>query len=207
MLKARLHAAESNSAARELGRSVAHADAVVLDRDDESVVDLIRVDPQLPAGLPRRNTVAYGVLDQRLQNEVWEVGTLGGVARGQRCSQPILKARLLNGEILLDKLELIGQRDFAQRIGFERRSQKITQLSDHLLGAGRVLADERRDRVQRVEQKVRTQPALERPELGLGEIDSESRGLSVAFANRPMVRDGVVRHRDECVPQIVGAES
>jgi hypothetical protein len=71
--------------------------------------------------------VSYGILNERLQNEVRQVGALRGVARGQRRSKPILKAGLLNGEVLFDKPELLGQRDFAQRIGFERRSQKIAR--------------------------------------------------------------------------------
>ena len=51
----------------------------------------------------------------------------------------------------------------------EARSQQITQLREHAIGARGVRLHERRNRIQRIEEEVRTQLRLQLCELRFGE--------------------------------------
>ena len=67
------------------------------------------------------------------------------------------------------------------------RRKQIAEPSDDSRGGGRILADEHRDGVQRVEQKVRVHLHLERLHLGERELRLELRGAYLALAEPPMV--------------------
>ena len=90
-------------------------------------------------------------------------------ARGEA----VLEARLLDREVALQELQLLAQRDVRPPRVLQRDPQEVRELQDHALGRVRLRLQERRDRVQRVEQEVRLELHLQRAELGLRELGLE----------------------------------
>ena len=106
-------------------------------------------------------------------------------------SQTILEARLFDLEILLQELELFLQRDLGLAAAVERDAQQIAQPADHPIGGLRIAVHQRRDRVQRVEQKVRMELRLERLQLRLDQPRLELRRLQLALLRLVVIRDRV----------------
>ena len=70
------------------------------------------------------------------------------------------KARLLEGQVALDVLELLGERDELAGTG-ERPAAVVRKGEDQLAGPVRVGADEAGDRVQAVEEEMRLDLGLQ----------------------------------------------
>jgi hypothetical protein len=85
-------------------------------------------------------------------------------------AQALAHAEPLDGEVLLDELELLGQGDLVPRVAAQRRAQERAERQEGVGGA-RVLAvaHEGHGGVERVEDEVRAELRAERPELRLGE--------------------------------------
>src|SRR5437868_7960026 len=107
-------------------------------------------------------TVAFWVLDYRLENQVGEsrLESFGLDIHLHRHS--ILKSYALDFEITLEKLELFVKRDFLFARIFQRQSKKVAEPGYHRVGGACVFIHERGDRIQSVEQEVRMQLHLER---------------------------------------------
>ena len=158
---------EPDAAAQARARAGAQADAVVADFDPELLALPARRNlHESRAGL-RRHAVLDRILDERLQNQPRHFGVerLGIDVEPDR--QAILEARLLDLEVLLQELQLLLQRDARRARAVERQAEQIAQAADHAIGAVGIGVHERRDRVQRVEEKVRLQLGLERAQPGL----------------------------------------
>jgi len=83
--------------------------------------------------------------------------------------QPVLQARLLDLEVGLEKGELLAQRHLLRLLVIERGAQEVAEPGDHSPSRLRFGRNERRDRVQCVEEEVRLQLHLERLQPRLGE--------------------------------------
>ncbi len=95
--------------------------------------------------------------------------------------QPVAEARLLDFEIFLQELELVLERDFLLAALVERDAKQIAQPRQHLIGGFHVAVHQRRDRVERVEEKVGMQLPLQRLQLRLGKLRVEPRRLERAL--------------------------
>ena len=84
---------------------------------------------------------------------------------------------------------------------------KIAQLADHFLGEPRILTDKCRDRVERVEEKVRTQARFHVGQLRTREIRLERGRALLARHHRVVVHDGLIHEQDRRVAKHVAGES
>ena len=152
-------------------------------------------DLDVSPGRSRRHTVLDGVLDERLQDQPRHLGVerLGIDVVAHR--QAILESGLLDLQILLQELELLLQRDARRAAAVERQSQQIAQAADHPVGRVRVGVDQRRDRVQRVEQEMRVQFRLERLQPRLRQLRFELRLLHCARLRLAVVAERIARRR------------
>jgi hypothetical protein len=83
---------------------------------------------------------------------------------------------LLDGEILLDELDLLDERNIASRIGAEHGVQQLAQQLDHARRCRVVaVAHQHADGVEAVEEKVRIELHAQRTESRLGELCRQSR--------------------------------
>ena len=118
--------------------------------------------------------VFHRILDQRLQQERRNHCH----ANVRRCIDGRLEASLKtnseNLEILLRELDLARQRLLRLDGRLQRRAQQVAQARDHSTDAARIAIDERRHRVERVEQEVRIQLALQRVQSRFGKLGARS---------------------------------
>ena len=75
--------------------------------------------------------------------------------------------------VLGEELELRLERHFLLADALEREPQEIAQPHQRAIGRFHVAVHQRGDRVQRVEEKVRMELLLQRPELRFGELGFE----------------------------------
>jgi hypothetical protein len=115
----------------------------------------------------RRDGVLDAVLDERLESEPRDSHVSSGLVGVHLVAEAIAEPHAFYLEVVADDPQLIVDRD-ERRLMIERRSQQRRELARHLLGAARILVDQRRDRVERVEQEMRLHARLERRQLRLG---------------------------------------
>src|SRR6266516_2519616 len=111
------------------------------------------------------------------------------------CSKSVgttAEARFLNGDIVIEQLELLLERDERAAVAVERLPQQLREPRDHTIRLLRILEDESGDRVQRVEQKMRLQLSDESIEARLDELHLEARRTP-----------GVVESRDHGIDEHV----
>ena len=102
----------------------------------------------------------------------------------------LAEADLFYLDVFLQEFDLFGETNFGPRRRLERQPQQIAQLREHAFGSGHIAVHQRRDRVQRVEEKVRVQLMLQRLELRFDEPRLELR-----LAQRALLSLAVVEHR------------
>ena len=188
------------------GAAAVHADPIVANRDAQHAVLFGRRDRDRAAGLERRDAVPDRVFDERLQQQVGHERTtrLGRRLDGE--TEAILKANAFEVQILLRERQLLVQADFLRRLGRKRSPQQIAQLSDHPFREAWIVAHERRDGVQGIEQKVRSQAGFDVRELRAREIHLEARRAQVTLAHGVVVHDRLVTHEDGAVAEAVARE-
>ena len=98
-----------------------------------------------------------GVLHERLQEQVGDACIQRLRSDLHHHGQPVLQASLLDLQIGLEKRELLTQRDLLRLFVLEGDAQEVTEAGDHPSRGPGLSGDERRDRVQPVEEKVRLQ--------------------------------------------------
>ena len=108
----------------------------------------------------------------------------------------IVEADLLNVDVLLQERELLLQRDFVDADAVERHAQQVGELQGHVLGGFAVVAGQRGDGVQRVEQEVRLELDLQHFELRVGELRLELRGEQLALLVLAVEGDGLGDEHD-----------
>ena len=93
--------------------------------------------------------------------------------------QPVLEPHLLDLEVELQRLDLLGQRHLGGRLVDQRVAQERRQPRQHRIGPlGLLQQHQRRDAVQRVEQEVRVELVAQHRQL---------RGRGLAFQPRALV--------------------
>ena len=83
-------------------------------------------------------------------------------------AQPLAEARLLEPQVLLDVLQLVGQRH-VRPLARERVADELGELDQQLARLLRARVDERGDGGERVVDEVRRDLRAQRPQLGAGE--------------------------------------
>ena len=113
------------------------------------------------------------VLDERLQNQPWDLGVERFRIDLVADRQPILEADLFDLEILLQELELLLKRHGRCAGTVEGKAEEIAEAADHAIGGIRIRMHERRDRVQRVEEEMWVEFSLQRLQLCLHQLRLE----------------------------------
>ncbi len=140
---------------------------------------------------------------------------LGTIARGgssptsQRTREPVAEPQLLDALVDARNFQFLAQRDLGPRV-VQADTEEVGEVLDRLLRARRVRARERRDRVQAVEQEVRADARLQRPNprprLELDAAAPLECDVEVAQRDRPDDRgDGEVRQQER--PVSLGKEA
>ena len=109
----------------------------------------------------RRHTVANRVLHQRLKQERGRQGVLGVGRDVEVNAEPRAEAGLFDRQIGADHFQLAGQRRLLQPEILQRQPQQVAQPGHHAIGRFHVGVDEGGDGVERIEEEVRLQLALE----------------------------------------------
>src|SRR5688572_13018270 len=137
------------------------ADAVVLHVEFEQGAVAAGAHGDLPRRGPGTNAVLDGVFDERLQQKVGDqrVQRLGLDVEYHR--QTIAEPRLFDFQVLREEIELLLQRHFLHAHALQRHAEQIAQPRDHRVGGVDIAMHQRRNGVQRVEQKVRLHLALQ----------------------------------------------
>jgi hypothetical protein len=147
--------------------------------------------------------VLDGVLDERLKRERWNhaVERLGVDPFDD--VQPIAQAQLLEREIVADESQLLGQRDVFTRGAFdvEHVAEHVTEPLERVLRRLRLARDERGQRVQRVEEKVRVELTAQRGELGAHAEGIGVRGARLLFAQTLRDTDRVRADGEDAVDE------
>ena len=112
------------------------------------------------------------------------------------------ESRDLDIQIIVDEIELLLQRHKGFMLA-QQPPQNIAQLDDHTAGHVRIVANQRRNRVQRIEQKMRidlrgqrVHARLEQQLLVLLEIHFDSRVVPDLHRNRDGHHRGQQDQRD-----------
>jgi len=124
----------------------------------------------VPGPRPPRDAVFDRVFDQGLQQQ----GRHEHVARVgvdvEADDEAIGKAHTLDVEVLAEELELGVERHFLLAEPLEGQAKEVAEAHQRAVGCVNIAVHERRDGVQRVEEKVRVQLLLERFELRFHEL-------------------------------------
>ena len=110
----------------------------------------------------RLEPVADRVLDHRLQDQRWDQHVKRRRINAVIDAQPRTKVHLLDVEIGTQVFHLFGKLHFLLADPAQRDAQQIAQAFDHQIGLVGIAMDERRDRVQRVEEEMWMQLLLQR---------------------------------------------
>src|SRR5262249_22424903 len=96
--------------------------------------------------------------------------------------QALFKAYALERQVVLERADLVRQRNQFRLIGSQRVPQQATQLSDHFLRAAWIFGDQLTQVVQAVEKKVGIELPTQATELSLlgDHFKTESSPLCVA---------------------------
>src|SRR5208337_2992215 len=169
LLQASARVAQADSFWRdraETGKSL----AVVADLDPQLVEDLARRDANAAGSAARADAVANGVLHQRLQEQVRHQRRQSAGLNIHLHLQPVVEARLLNVNVLLQEGQLAAERKFVDADSIQREAQQVRQLQGHVLGGEAIVAGQRGDGIQGVEQEVRLKLDLQHLKLCVREL-------------------------------------
>ena len=126
------------------------------------------LDRHQPALGARLDPVAHGVLHQRLQRQHRHDRLQHLRVDLHPHAQPLAEARLLEPQVLLDVLELVGQRH-VRALARERVADELGELDQQLARLLRARVDERGDGGERVVDEVRRDLRPQRAQLGARE--------------------------------------
>ena len=129
--------------------------------------------------------MANRILDKRLQENVRHCRIERVGMDVELDPQALSKPRLLNLQVLFQEVEFLLQRNFLRPDALERQPEQVAELREHRIGRFSIAVHQRRDRMQRVEEEVRVQLALERLQARLREPRLELRGCELALPALP----------------------
>src|SRR5579862_9038129 len=147
--------ADADSVLEHLGHPfLGNSHAVIFDRDDQSAVQGFGADGELAAAEFGGEAVLQRIFDNRLQKHARNEG-VESVLVNLRVNHKVVAAepRDFNIEIVVDKIEFL-LKGHERLVLPQKTPQNIAQLDDHPARRVRIVANERRHRVKRIEQKV-----------------------------------------------------
>src|SRR6266478_2672015 len=100
------------------------------------------------------DTVSDRVLHERLQEQGRDDGRRRPGIDAKRHTQAIAESRFLDGDVMVEQLELLLECDERTPFPVKRLPQQLRQARDHPVRLLRVLEDECRNGVQRVEEEM-----------------------------------------------------
>jgi len=163
------------------------AGSVVVDAQMKRRADALHANTDRSNSRMRRVAVADRILDQWLKQERWNERVRNVRHRFDVHPKPAAEPRGHQSEVAPQHVELLSERHFLRMRRAKRQSQQLRQLADHAIRAPRVIVHGRRDRVQRVEQKVGLKLQPQVPQLGLRESSLELRCSNLALTRHPVV--------------------
>jgi hypothetical protein len=125
------------------------------------------------------DAVLQGVFHQRLQDEIRHQRVLEAPGDPDVDLEPSLETDLHDLEIAPQEDDFLRQGHLGRVRPFERGTQELGQARDHAPHAFRVALHQRRDRVQRVEEKVRVHLRAQRRETRVGQLRLQVRGVGL----------------------------
>ena len=143
-----------------------------------------------------------GVLYERLKGLVRDAGIQCLGWDVQVDEQAVVESGLLDFEVPLEEVQLLAKRDLLHRRLVQRHPQQLGQLRHHLVGGLRVAMDQRRDRMQGVEQEMRMQLHPQDLELGLRQLRFELRRPQLTIAEAAIVHPRLIDRQDGRVGQV-----
>src|SRR2546421_3860581 len=150
-----------------------------------------------------RDRVLNGVLDDRLKDQMRDRGGKRGRVDVEFNSEPVAKTHLFYFEVATHELRLFSKRYELLLRMVQSEPQKIAESRDHAVGFRRVFRNERRDRVQGIEKKMRMELHLERAKLGLRELRPKRCLLHLAGAEALIIEKRMHADNDQgCDDQI-----
>ena len=180
---------QADAAVQPRARARVQSDAVVPHLEPELVRLAARRDLHDARAAARRDAVLDRVLDERLQDQPRHLGVERvGIDLVTRPSADPgnASARSRGTSARNSSSSCSGTRAGARPI--EREPQQIAEPADHPVGELRLRVHQRRDGVQRVEQKCGWSSACERPQPRVGELRLELRGFMRACLRLAVVR-------------------
>jgi len=158
--------------------------------------------------LAMSDAVADGVLDDGLKEEAWNEAMKSAGIDLNVDAKTIGEADLLDGEVVVDDFELLGEPDFLGGSALEGGSENGVEVIEHF-GRFALLAefDERGNGVKGVEEEVRLELHLEGFELGGGELALELEGADGFALGADLGLDGSDETKDESVDEDVEADA
>jgi hypothetical protein len=167
--------------------------AVVGDGQAQQRAVRTRGEPQHAAIGARRDRIAHGVLDQRLEQHAGNARVLEPARDVLLDDEPRAEARALDREVLAQERQLVAEPRLARVRRAQRVAEHVRQPRRRRLRSGGIDADQRRDRVQRVEQEVRIDLSAQRAQLCLGELGAHRLDRARALDGLAVVH---ARHAD-----------
>ena len=145
--------------------------------------------------------MSHRILDDRLQNQIGNANIQHFRIDVNVSREAILKTNALDLEIAVQKLDLLLQRHFHRAGVFERQSEEVAEPRDHLARAFSVFAQQSRNGMQRVEEKMRMNLHFQGFQLRLHELRAKLRSFQLTFAITVVVVERVAHQQDEPVNQ------
>src|SRR4249919_1360265 len=143
--------------------------AVVLDREDESITRNACANGQLTTFRSVGEPVNDRVFDERLQQKVRHRDVLRLGRRLDVDAEPISEPALLNVQVRAEESKLVAQRNVAAAGVTQRFDEQSAQVPECAPRRGGIAKGELRDEVQCVEEEVRVQLQLQHVQSGAGE--------------------------------------
>ena len=134
----------------------------------EAVVPALDAHLDHARGDPGLDAVVHGVFHQRLQKHRRDQGLLDGRLQLPSHREPLAQAQLLEVQILPAQRQLILERDQLAVVG-HHGAEQLREVFQRGFGALRLLANQRKHRVQAVEEEMRADAGLERLQARLGD--------------------------------------
>jgi hypothetical protein len=178
--------------------AAAQPDAVVGDRDDGLVPFARDVDGDRERLALARHPVPDRVLEQRLQHQERHDRVARGRLDAHVEAQSLLEPRPHHVDVHPLDVELVAERHLL-RLARQHGAQELAQPRQHRVGAPHVLVHHRRDRVQRVEEKVRVELEPQVLQRRLRELRAQLGRRKLRLAHPLLTPDEVHERADDRV--------
>src|ERR1700691_468009 len=149
--------------------------------------------------------MAKCILDKWLQNQVGHPCFEGARIDLNFYRECVLEAEPLNVEVQLNGLYLFRERHLVGCLAFQAHAKERAQIADHVVCGGGVRVNERRNQVERVEEEMGLQLALEDVQLCFRQLPFELGRVQPGIARAKLVVESIKDADDDPVhPDIPG---